>query len=469
MHLAIYVHRQLGLTLGLAPDRSQPRTTAFRAGPAFHRLTADAGRLRDPATLPLWLAAFLPENGSLSPFRAHASETWRRHRCEPADTYHPASLLWGNADAEYTGGIDFVQANSTPPECLPDPAPPRYERLPERTIGHRLGAANLIAANAYPGRPETWPERRTALSGMRGKFGLTPAALGGWAAACGDSLNAWIVKAEHDPRNPGEAGFEAIVQRTFGGLGIPAATTRARVFDGRQTVLSERADRVTGADGIVSARHQEEWCQILAVDPSRKYDEGGRDEPRWPSAYRLLASHAADPACEQPALTRTLAAMWLLGHCDLHRRNLGFSHAPAAAPPAIGLAPVYDASSAVGTRFSDRLAIPIAGQSRLHAIQPRHWVQHSRDCGIDPGATLDIVRQLLRDLPDAITTAREQARTDDENVQQPDVDRRVELMIEQVRKRARAFAQQDAAQARRRTAEPDGPGPSPSQTTLPPG
>ena len=304
---------------------------------------------------------------------------------------------------------------------------------------------------------------------MRGKFGLTPAAQGGWAAACGDSLNAWIVKAEHDPRNPGEAGFEAIVQRTFGGLGIPAATTRARVFDGRQAVLSERADRVTGADGIVSARHQEEWCQILAVDPSRKYDEGGRDEPRWPSAYRLLASHAADPACEQPALTRILAAMWLLGHCDLHRRNLGFSHAPADAPPAIGLAPVYDASSAVGTRFSDRLAIPIAGQSRLHAIQPRHWVQHSRDCGIDPGATLDIVRQLLRDLPDAITTAREQARTDDENVQQPDVDRRVELMIEQVRKRARAFAQQDAAPARRRTAEPDGPGPNPSQTTLPPG
>ena len=46
---------------------------------------------------------------------------------------------------------------------------------------------------------------------------------------------------------------------------------------------------------------------------------------------------------------------------------------------------VYDASSAVGTRFSDRRAIPIAGQSRLHAIQPRHWVQHSRDCGIDPG------------------------------------------------------------------------------------
>ena len=111
---------------------------------------------------------------------------------------------------------------------------------------------------------------------------------------------------------------------------------------------------------------------------------------------------------------------------------------------------VYDASSAFGTRFSDRLASPIAGQSRLHAIQRRHWVQHSRDCGIDPGATPDIVRQLLRDLPDAITTAREQARTDDENVQQSDVDRRVELTIEQVRKHARAFARQDAAQAWRR-------------------
>ena len=100
--------------------------------------------------------------------------------------------------------------------------------------------------------------------------------------------------------------------------------------------------------------------------------------------------------------------------------------------------------------MSDRLAIGLAGQTRLHAIQPRHWVQHSRDCGIDPGATVDIVRQLLRDLPDAITTTREQARTDDENAQQSDVDRRSELTIEQVRKRGRAFARQDAAQARRR-------------------
>ena len=461
MHLAIYVHRRLGLTLDLAEDRLQPLPGSFRVGPAFGRLTAAAGRLRDPVLLYGWLTAFPPENGSSLPFSMHASEAWPRHRRDSLNTYDPVALLWGNVDAEYAGAIDFVQAERDPPDRLPDPGPPRYEPLRERTISHRLGAATLIAQNAYPGRPETWPQRRTVLSGMRGKFGLTPGAGGGWTAACGDSLNSWIVKAEYDPRNPGEAGVEAIVQRTFGLLGIPAATTRARVFDGRQAVLSERADRVTGAGGIVRARHQEEWCQILAFEPSRKYDRGRRDEPRWPSAYRLLADHAADPEREQATLTRVVAAMWLLGHCDLHRRNLGFRHAPAAAPSALELAPVYDASSPFGTRFSDRLAIGIAGQSRLHAIQPRHWVRHSQECGIDPGTTLDMVRQLLRDLPDAIATGREQARTGDENVLQTDVDRRADATLEHVQKRRRAFAQQDAARARRQTVQTAGT-PSPS-------
>ena len=457
MHLAIYVHRRLGLTLDLAADRLQPLPGSLREGPAFGRLTADAERRRDPVVLNRWLAAFLPENGWIAPFRTHAARACHWHPPPGANPDQPAaSLLWGNADAEYAGAIDFVQAERDPPDRLPDPGPPRYERLCDATIGRRLRAAALVARNDHPGQPPAWPERRSVLSGMRGKFCLTSDARGGWAAACGDSFNTWVVKAEHDPSNPGEAGVEAIVQRTFGLLGIPAAATRAGIFDGQQAVLSERTDRVAGAHGIVRARHQEEWCQILAFDPDRKYDGGRRDEPRWPSAYRLLAAHAADPEREQATLTRVMAAMWLLGHADLHRRNLGFRHAPADAPPALELAPVYDASNPFGTDFSDRLALPVAGQARLHSLQPRHWVLHSRDCGIDPGATLDIIRQLLRDLPDAIATAREQARTGDENVLQVHVDRRAKATLEKVQKRRRAFAQQDAAQARRQPAQTTG-------------
>ena len=304
----------------------------MQEGPAFRRLTAAADSLHDPNRLHAWLEAFLPENGARTPYRAHAALELDRHGYTGARD-NPAALLWGNVNVEYAGAVTFMQAPHDPPEALPAAAEPAYHSLTDTDIADRLREATLIARNTLPGRPRAWPERRASLSGMRGKLCLTPSADGHWTAAHGSSLNTWVVKDEHDPDLPGEAGIESICQRTLALLGVPAATACARVFAGRQAVLSERTDRRVEPDGIVCARHQEEWCQILGFDPSRKYDDGTRDEPRWPSAYQVLMAHAADPAHEHARLTRAVAATWLLAHCDLHRRNLGFLHAPADARP----------------------------------------------------------------------------------------------------------------------------------------
>ena len=449
LRLAVYVYDTLGLTLALPDGHWIPGRDWMQEGPAFRRLTADANSLHDPNHLHAWLEAFLPENGARTPYRAHAALELDRHGYTGARD-NPAALLWGNVNVEYAGAVTFMQARDDPPAALPAAASPAYHPLTDAEIADRLREATLIARNTLPGRPHTWPERRASLSGMRGKLCLTATADGRWTAAHGSSLNTWVVKDEHDPDLPGEAGIESICQRSLALLGIPAATTRARVFAGRQAVLSERTDRRVGPDGIVRARHQEEWCQILGFDPSRKYDDGTRDEPRWPSAYQVLTAHAVDPAHEHARLTRAVAATWLLAHCDLHRRNLGFLHAPANEPTAIELAPLYDVANPLGTGYSHRLAITIAGQSQLHTLTPKHWIRHSDQCGIDPDTTLSTLRQLVRDLPDAIATAREYARADDENVLQAHVDRRGEATLEHVRRRGKAFLQLDAALTRHR-------------------
>ena len=158
------------------------------------------------------------------------------------------------------------------------------------------------------------------------------------------------------------AGIEAICQRAFAVLGIDSAETASRVFDGVQTVLSRRSDRVGAPEtGNVRPRHQEDMAQALGYPCALKYDAGWRTEPRWRECHRLLSARAKDPDAEHRRLTQILAATWLIGHSDLHRRNLGFLHAEVGTTAGITIAPLYDVSSARGLKNIDQtLAIGFA-------------------------------------------------------------------------------------------------------------
>ena len=181
-----------------------------------------------------------------------------------------------------------------------------------------------------------------------------------------------------------------------------------------------------------------------------KYDAGAKNEPRWPAAYALLRQHAAFAQTESEKLTRTLAIMWMLGHGDLHRKNLGMTHLRKDGQRHIRVAPMYDVSSAIGTRFDQTLAIGIARQQRFSGIGVRQWVAHAKECGLDPDRTLHIVRKIATHAPDAIAAARTTVRARDENRHQSSVDRRAEEMIRYAERRRRVFI--DEMTQRRRKA-----------------
>ena len=234
-------------------------------------------------------------------------------------------------------------------------------------------------------------------------------------------------------------------------LGIDSAETASQVFDGVQTVLSRRSYRVgTPAAGNVRAWHQEDMAQALGYPCALKYEAGWRTEPRWRECHRLLSARAEDPDAEHRRLTQILAATWLIGHCDLHRRNLGFLHAEAGPTASITIAPLYDVSSARGLKNIDQtLAIGIARQQGLTRIRPRVWIAHAGECGLDPEETIEIVRGTARRMPEAVAQARDEALAGDENKTQASVDRRVMEILRYAVARQRIFEQALAGMGRK--------------------
>ena len=402
----------------------------------------------DRLRLNLWLDACLPENGSREPYGAHAAIKLLEHKLG-VGMWEPAALIWANPDAEYPGAVSFESVCTTAQA-------PEYRALGDAEIGERLHEAWAIANNARKGRPVEYPERRTSLSGMRGKIGLVWHN-GRWHAARGTALSDWIAKREDSARLRGEAGIESLCQKAMGLLGVPAARTLSRVFGDQQCVLSRRADRANDPVTGITAIHQEDFAQATAWPGGQKYDAGTKDEPRWEAAYALLRAHGTSPEVETAKLTRMLVATWMLGHCDLHRRNLGFTHVSTDSARRIRLAPMYDVSSAVGTYLSGELAIGVVREKNLTGIGPRQWLAHARLCGLDPDHTLEIVRETVRNAPEAVAAARETVRGHDENRYQGSVDRRAEELVHYARKRRRVFEEQEARRLTRRTRKDEMP------------
>ena len=424
--LKVLIHGHHALTIDIECWREHQGSPL----PGWKILTAAWDK--SPADPEQWLTALLPENGNITWYALRAAD--ERHRRDLGSFgMEELPALWANPDAEYPGTVSFRSVCS-------DPQPPEHRPISDNQIKHRIHAANLSSLRPWRGRPKVYPMRAVSLAGMRPKFGLAWLD-GSWHTAHGTALTNWIVKSECRDELPGEAGVESLCQRTLPLLGVPAAETRARTFKRLQCVLSRRSDRAGDPATGLSTVHQEDFAQATGWPTYMKYDEGTPEEPRWETAYALLGRYAADPQTEQARLTRLLAATWALGHCDLHRRNLGFLHEPSPSPPRIRLAPAYDVSSTAGTRYTRHLAIRIGGETAIEHIGAHTWTEHARECGIDPAQTLSIVREVARDAPEALATAREAARGEDESDEQVDVDRRAEAIIRHAEKRMRALAQ----------------------------
>ena len=429
MELDVYIHGLHAMSLEADP-RARPR---LGPGTAMARVSVGWTGAEDVHAAQRWLRLCLPENGALDAQIERAANLLLARRVDVVPRL-PETVLWGNADREYAGAIS-MSSDGDPPRAPTTVPLTQYRPVTDGDMGILLAnAVHEARGGSHRGYGATAHRARSSLSGQRPKLSLSTTPDGTWRLGEPGCLNTMIVKVEDSPALPGEAGVESVCQAAIGLVGVRAARTRATVLGGHQCVVSERSDREEGADGRIVPIHQEELRQAAGWGGG-KYPMGLPGEPRWETVYRLLREHAAAPdsACDE--FTRLLACTWLLGHADLHFGNLGFLHAADQ----VRLAPAYDVSSSVGTRYDKTLVLGVGGQRHPHKIGPAQWRAHAAACKLDAERVLAVVGAVVEALLDAFAQARAEARTRDENRLQQQVDKRCELVARHVKLRGEHF------------------------------
>lgn len=181
-------------------------------------------------------------------------------------------------------------------------------------------------------------------------------------------------------------------------LGIPAAHTEYREFDGEPAVVVERFDRVS-VDGMVQRRHAEDLCQALGNQTTYEHQGG----PTARQILSLLGNHAGERARRR--FVDALIATYLLGSPDGHARN----YSVLLKGRRVVLAPLYDVASSLpydvdgdGIMNLRKVAISLGGERQFGMVGRDQWRRFFTTNGLDQDWGLERVRFFAEHLPDTL-------------------------------------------------------------------
>ncbi len=262
---------------------------------------------------------------------------------------------------------------------------------------------------------------------------------GTWRLPTAQRPSTHIVKVEERAAMPGEAAAEAVCQRALRQIGVRASHTRADVLNDTQVVISTRSDRWTNpVTGLMEPIHQEEWAAAWGRDPDDLIERPGTGGG-WADLYRFLMARSPTAHSEAEHLWYAIGAVVLVGHRDIHRRNLGIRYERRGESESAELAPLYDVSSMDGQRDQRwrSLALPVGGEEEIDRVDKRCWERLANEAGTDPGMVFTAVAETARLLPDALASevrnSRDLDRTTDESI----TARRLDAMLVGFARRAK--------------------------------
>jgi serine/threonine-protein kinase HipA len=319
-----------------------------------------------------WISGLLPD-------RSEVLARWRA--IYGPKRLDPYALLW-HVGEDVAGAASFVR-----PERLDASQVSNALPLTEAEIGNRVGAlvvdATAWAASAVGGQ--------FSLAGAQAKFALARTA-NGWCLPSGGQPTTHIFKPAI-PHMPDQDLNEHLTMCLAAAVGLPAAPTELKEFDGRRVLVVTRFDRLSNPDGTWRRIHQEDTVQARGLPPTSKYETNSGREVA--SIVNLLRAEVTGGRQEQDVATfiDAIAFNWLVLGTDAHARNYALLHTSSATR----LAPLYDLNSylpyAAGRRVS--LAMKIGFSERNPSrVGGRDWVELADDCGLDPDGVLSRVRSL---------------------------------------------------------------------------
>jgi serine/threonine-protein kinase HipA len=232
--------------------------------------------------------------------------------------------------------------------------------------------------------------------------------------------NRWGVPAGRTPTThiikPCIPGFDGLVENEHlcleiaARLEMPAARSFVLMLD-QPYIVVERYDRLPPAPGTQLPRriHQEDMCQALGLMPTMKYQEDGG--PGISQITTLIRRVSADPETDVERFIKANMLNWLIGGTDAHAKNYSFL---IGAGDEIRLAPLYDLSSQLPypDLISQRLAMKIGDHYDFALVTPADWRTLARNCALDEERIIGMLTDMARALPDVVSAAHSQARTD---------------------------------------------------------
>lgn len=359
----------------------------YRARPNATPLSVSmptAIRTHPDSTITPWLWGLLPDNEAVL-------ARWAREFQASASS--PFSLLATRVGHDCAGAVRFAS---------PDEAARLLARtrrimwLTDTDVEERLRDLKKDST-AWLGRAFTG---QFSLAGARAKTALLLRD-GRWGEPSGPIATTHILK-------PAVAGLddhdlnEHLCLNAARRARLTGASSRVAHFGDETAIVVERYDR-RNIEGRTVRIHQEDMCQALRIPPTRKYQNEGGPGPQ--DIVRLFnevmpASAALDATWR---LIDALAWNWVIAGTDAHAKNYSL----LIAGDQVRLAPLYDIASALPYGVPEqklRFAMKIGADYAVF-LRRNGWPKAAAALGIDAGATVDRVRALAQNAPDAFADA----------------------------------------------------------------
>lgn len=172
------------------------------------------------------------------------------------------------------------------------------------------------------------------------------------------------------PENP---AFEHLCENEFicmhlaNTIGLMVAPVDLKHVKDIAYLLIKRFDRIISNNTIIRI-HQEDFCQALAVNSTKKYqNEGG---PGLQNCFDLLMN-TTQPVIARNHLASAIVYNFLIGNCDAHGKNFSLLHHNSEN---ITLSPLYDLVSTIFySALSTKMAMKIGDEYKIERINLSQW------------------------------------------------------------------------------------------------
>ena len=312
---------------------------------------------------------------------------------------NPLALL-AHIGADCAGAVQLI-----PPEQLEQLEGTQAEAQ-VAWIGDDEVARELRSAKetGLPGRDRS-TVGRFSLAGAQPKIALFKRG-GRWGKPLGRTPTTHILK----PPSAGYPGFaenEHLCLALASELGLGAARSEVREFDGEMAIVVERFDRISkGAN--YRRIHQEDLCQALSVLPWNKYEnEGG---PGIAQVVALIQESSLEPEADVGRFLDMVGVNWLLAATDAHAKNYALLHVPGGG---VRLAPFYDVTSYLP--YADRrlheikMAMRIGREYLVRNVTRSDWLALAAAAKESQKVILARLEALLSRVPEATERVAERA------------------------------------------------------------